>query len=199
MAIDLKDLIESIKTEGFQAAEVQAAEILKEATAQKEALLKEAQKEGDRLLSEAKQQAAKEVASGEAALQQSARNLVLTLKQAVQHEFSKIIEQEVSAALNGDLLKACILSVVRGLAEDKSELTVLVDAKTLAGVEQGLRSELAAEFKKGLEIKPFPQLNAGFRVAMKDGSAYYDFSDKAIALLLAQYLNQRLADLLLNE
>jgi V/A-type H+-transporting ATPase subunit E len=49
--------------------------------------------------------------------------------------------------------------------------------------------------KKGIELKPFPELQAGFRIAMKDGSAYYNFSDQGIAEILAEYMNPRIAEI----
>jgi V/A-type H+-transporting ATPase subunit E len=57
-------------------------------------------------------------------------------------------------------------------------------------------SRLVEELKKGFELKPLPTLEAGFRIGLKDGSAYYDFSDQGIAEILAEYLNPRLSELM---
>jgi len=44
-------------------------------------------------------------------------------------------------------------------------------------------------------LNPFPELQAGFRIAMKDGSAYYNFSDQGIAEIMAEYMNPRIAEI----
>jgi V/A-type H+-transporting ATPase subunit E len=54
---------------------------------------------------------------------------------------------------------------------------------------------LAVELQKGVELKPFPEIEAGFRIAMKDGSAYYNFTDRGIAEILAEYLNPKIAEI----
>jgi V/A-type H+-transporting ATPase subunit E len=58
---------------------------------------------------------------------------------------------------------------------------VLVPQKELAGLECFLREKLAEEVKKGLEIKPAKNIDAGFRIAQKDGAAYFDFSAESVA------------------
>jgi V/A-type H+-transporting ATPase subunit E len=47
-----------------------------------------------------------------------------------------------------------------------------------------------------VELKADRNLGAGFRIAGKDGSAYYDFSSESVAELLAAYLNPRLGEIL---
>ena len=47
-----------------------------------------------------------------------------------------------------------------------------------------------------MEIKPFSGLDSGFKAAMKDGSAYYDFSETGISEMLAELVNPQLASML---
>jgi V/A-type H+-transporting ATPase subunit E len=56
--------------------------------------------------------------------------------------------------------------------------------------------KLSAELKKGVELKSDRNLAAGFRIANRDGSAYYDFSAESVAELLSAYLNPHLAETL---
>ena len=46
---------------------------------------------------------------------------------------------------------------------------------------------LAAEIKNGLEIRPTKNVQAGFRLAAKDGSGYFDCSDEEIMQMLMPY------------
>jgi V/A-type H+-transporting ATPase subunit E len=55
---------------------------------------------------------------------------------------------------------------------------------------------LAAELQKGTELKSDRHLGAGFKIANKDGSAYYDFSAESVAELLSAYLNPHRAEIL---
>jgi V/A-type H+-transporting ATPase subunit E len=41
-------------------------------------------------------------------------------------------------------------------------------------VTDALKAKLAKEIKEGLEIKPTKNVQAGFRLAAKDGSGYFD-------------------------
>ena len=45
-------------------------------------------------------------------------------------------------------------------------------------------AELARELEAGLEIRPSKKVGAGFRLAAKDGSGYFDCSQEEIARML---------------
>ena len=68
--------------------------------------------------------------------------------------------------------------------------------KDLADLEKSLTSELKAEIEKGLEIKPDKTLNAGFRIGVNNGAAFYDYSAESLAEMFAAYLNPKVAALL---
>jgi V/A-type H+-transporting ATPase subunit E len=57
----------------------------------------------------------------------------------------------------------------------------------VAEVSDGLKSALAKEIKGGLEIRPSKNVKAGFRLAAKDGSGYFDCTDEEIAEMLMPY------------
>jgi V/A-type H+-transporting ATPase subunit E len=76
---------------------------------------------------------------------------------------------------------------------------VILNENQLKSLENWARGALQAEIAKGLEIKAGKNLAAGFRVALKDGSAYYDFSAPAVAEALAAYLNPRIAEIVKGE
>jgi len=73
---------------------------------------------------------------------------------------------------------------------------VLLPKPTLDKLEAFFAEKLAAQLKNGLEIKSDHNLSGGFRIAQKDGSAYYDFSAEAVAEMLSAYLNPQLAEIL---
>lgn len=193
MEIQLKELIETIKDEGIKSAENSAAEIIEKAKQEATLILEEAQTEASNLLKETQLQVEKERAASSAAIAQAARDLLLNLRKEIEKIFSALVHDQVSEALAGDLLKEAILAVMKGFAQDCSDMTLLVDGKRLAAIESALRSSLSNEIQKGLEIKPFDHLNAGFRLSMKNGTIFYDFSDREIATVLSEFLNKKLA------
>ena len=54
-------------------------------------------------------------------------------------------------------------------------------------IDSAKYSELAEEIKNGLEIRPTKGVRAGFRLAAKDGSGYFDCSDDEIMQMLMPY------------
>ena len=50
-----------------------------------------------------------------------------------------------------------------------------------------ITEQLAQELKNGLELRPSKKVGAGFRLAAKDGSGYFDCSDQEIAEMLMPF------------
>ena len=180
MELQIKDLVESIKKEGVDTAKAEA-----------EAIIADANKKAADIVSKAESQArlAKETSEREIALlkenalvsaEQAKRDAVLSFKAAIQSEYEKILSANVDKALSDDALGALIKAVLTD--EDASKYTAEV-----SNVSDGLKSLLADEIKKGLEIKPVKNVKAGFRLASKDGSGYFDCSDEAITQMLMPF------------
>ena len=66
----------------------------------------------------------------------------------------------------------------------------------MKALEKSLSTSLKAEIKKGLEIKPDSTLTAGFRIGVKNGAAFYDYSAESLAEMFAAYLNPKVAALM---
>ena len=73
---------------------------------------------------------------------------------------------------------------------------MLLPKTSLDKLEGFFRDKLAAQLKKGLELKSDSSISGGFRISEKDGSAYYDFSSESVAEMLSAYLNPQLAEIL---
>ncbi|MBU3851049.1 MAG: V-type ATP synthase subunit E, partial [Candidatus Treponema excrementipullorum] len=71
--------------------------------------------------------------------------------------------------------------------------SVLVPAKDAEDLAVSLRASLKDEMAKGLEVKADKSLATGFRIGIKDGAAYYDFSAESVAELFSAYLNPKTA------
>jgi V/A-type H+-transporting ATPase subunit E len=67
-------------------------------------------------------------------------------------------------------------------------------ARSAFRLEAFFAEKLKSELKAGVVLKGERSVGAGFKIAAKDGSAYYDFSAESVADLLSAYLNPRLAE-----
>ena len=197
MDVQLKELIDKIKNDGVKSAEESAARIIADAEDRAAAIADKAAKDAASVRQTAKADAEKAERSGREALKQAGRDLVLTVKEEIEQLFGKVLEAETAQSLDSALMNQVIVEAVKRLSgANPDDFNVLVPKDKIDGLEAGLKSALAEEVSKGLEIKPFNGLDAGFRVSRKDGTAFYDFSEKEIAAMLGKYLNPKLAQLL---
>ncbi len=197
MDIQLQELIDKIKKDGIESASTEAGRIKAEAEVEAKRIIEAAKKEAAALVERGKADAERSEKAGVAAVQQASRNLILSFKDEIQNLLNKIIEREVTVAYQDDTLKTVIPEVLKAWASKNSnELNLLLNPEALGRLESYFTAALSAELKKGLELRADRTLSAGFRIAGKDGSAYYDFSASAVAELMSLYLNPRLAEVL---
>ena len=198
MEIQLQELIEQIKTDGVAAAEAEAAAKLEAADTEAQRIIAEANAEAAKLLHQAKEENERMVRSGEDAIRQAGRNLLISFRESVVRELDAIIGRQVSQACAPDALVTLIPGVLQAWAANTSaeDLTVLLSSKDLAAVEESLLAALKDRMLQGVTLKADEQLSGGFRIAAKDGGAYYDFSAQAVAEMFSAYLNPKVSALL---
>ncbi|MCL2293990.1 MAG: V-type ATP synthase subunit E [Spirochaetes bacterium] len=196
MEVQVKELIDKIKSDGVNVAEAKAAEIVKNAEAKAQEIEEKAKKEAAQIIAKAKEDALRSENSGKDALRQAGRDLVLNLQSKITDLFNVIIKAEVASSMDEKVLGEAITKLIGSWNTDVSDLKILLSKIDFGKAEAGLKSKLADQIKKGLDIKPSDQLDAGFLVSVKDGSAYHNFSAEGIAEVLSEYLNPRLSALL---
>ena len=197
MDVQVKELIEKIKNDGVKNAEETAAGIISDAEKKAAALMEKAEKEAAEIKSQAQNEAARMEQAGKEALKQAGRDLLLSVRKDVEDLFDGVVKAGTAGVLKGDSLKECIITVLKSWkADEVKDLTVLVPADLLKTLESDLKGQLKSEIEKGLEIKPFNDIEAGFRISLKDGRAFYDFSDDELMTMLSKYLNPALLAIL---
>ena len=180
MELQIQDLVSSIKKDGIDSANQEAAAILADARKQADAIVAEAKAEADKLRGDARAEIEVFKSSAQLDAQQAKRDAVLAFRQEIQKEYEKLLAADVGKALDQQALVKLIQAAVQG--EDVAAYTVEVGQVT-----NGLRQELAQELKAGLEIRPSKKVGAGFRLAAKDGSGYFDCSEQEIADMLMPF------------
>ena len=197
MDVQVKELIEKIKTDGVKSAEENSSRIVSEAEKKAASIVENAEKEAAEIKSQAQNEASRMEQAGKEALKQAGRDLLLGVKKDVESLFDRVLQAGTAEVLSGDSLKDAIVAILKSWKDGEvGDLTVLVSPDALKGMESQLNAELKSEIEKGLEIKPFSDLDAGFRISVKDGRAFYDFSDKELMELLSKYLNPALMSIL---
>lgn len=194
MEVQLKELVERIKSEGIKSAQEQADQIIGAAEKRASGIILKAEEDAKEIMTRAENIAASSERAGKEALKQAGRDLILNVQARIIDLFKAIVIKETGSALSENVLAEIILTVLKNWTEKGiDELQVLISGEQGKKLENYLMSKLAADFKKGVEILPLPGSAAGFRISEKNGSAYYDFTDRGIAELLIEYLNPRIA------
>ncbi len=198
MDVQLQELIQKIKDDGVAVADAQASKIKTEAEAKAEEIISEAESKAEEIIKNAKSETKRMEKASEEAIIQAGRNMLLSFRESLIAELDNLVKTETSKAESGELLAKLIPETVKNWAKnsDASELSVLLSEKDLKSLEKTLFAELKDEISKGMEIKPDKTLSSGFRIGVKNGSAYYDYSAESVAELFCNYLNPKLAALM---
>ncbi|MCI6890951.1 MAG: V-type ATP synthase subunit E [Treponema sp.] len=198
MDVQLQELIDKIKKDGVVTAEAEASKIVEASEKKAEGIIADAQAKAAEIIKNAKAETERMEKASEEAIIQAGRNMLLSFKDSLIGELDGLIKAETEKAESKEVLTKLIPETVKAWAKnaDASELSVLLSEKDLKILESALTSELKAEVSKGLEIKPDKTLSAGFRIGVKNGAAYYDYSADSLAEMFAAYLNPKVAALL---
>lgn len=180
MELQIQELVSSIKKEGIDAAKAESERIIAEAREQAASIVEKAREEAAQI--EAKSKAEIEVLKSSAAVsaEHAQRDAMLSFKDAVQGEFEKLLAADTGKAVQGETLAKLIRAALN--EENPADY-----AAEVAEISDGLKSELAEEVKKGLEIRISSGVRTGFRLAAKDGSGYFDCSDEEITKMLLPF------------
>jgi V/A-type H+-transporting ATPase subunit E len=197
MDIQLQELIDKIKKEGIESASEEAARLSSQAEGEAKRIVDAARREAADIIARGKADAERAEKAGEAALGQASRNLVLAFKKEIETLLDKIIVLKTEAVYTDEVLKKALPELLKNWgARGSDSLEVLLSEKDRKSLEAYFTGTLASQLNQGLELKTGRGLGAGFRIAEKDGSAYYDFSAESVAELLSAYLNPHLAEIL---
>jgi V/A-type H+/Na+-transporting ATPase subunit E len=195
MELQVQELLERIKSEGVDAARAEADRIVAAAEGKAKTLLGEAEKKATTLEAGAKSRIDAMEKASRLALVQASRDTILALREKVQSFMRDAILSTTSDVLDsafiGKILPELLLSMAK---ETQGNLAVLLPQKTMESIDSALANRLSGELGRGVEFKPFGGVDAGFRIAVENSAAHYDFSAESVAEILASRVNARLAE-----
>lgn len=198
MEIQLQELIEQIKKDGVDVAQAQAAAILESAKAEAEKIVFDANAQAEKIMADAKSENAKTVKSGEDALRQAGRNLLISFRESVARELKAIVNNSVSSVYFSDEFSGLIVKAVESwtVKPEAEDITVILNSSDLAKLEEAILSSLKAKMLSGVTLKANDSFDGGFRIAVNNGAVYYDYSAQAVTDMLSNYLSPRVTELL---
>jgi len=191
MEIQLQELIEQIKKDGVEAAESQAEAILVSAKAEAEKIIADAKAQADKMIADAKKENEKTVKSGEDALRQAGRNLLISFRESVARELAAITSKNVNSVYSSEDFAKLIVNAVECWAKkpEAEDISVILNSDDLKKLEETALAALNAKMSGGVTLKANDNFDGGFRIAVNNGSVYYDYSAQAVTDMLSNYLS----------
>lgn len=196
MAEDIKGLIEKIQQEGISVADEKAAQIEQEAKQKAAQILSQAKQEADKVLAEAEEKISRMEEKDRVLLSQAGRDLILSLKQEINNMLMRLVSSSMHEALRQDVISKIMLELVKCASHHKEDIIITLSKEEIGLIEKDLLHKLKEEAKKGVTLKPSQDIRAGFTISFDAGKSCFDFSDKALAEYISQYLKPKLAEIL---
>jgi len=198
MEIQLSEFIDQIKKEGVEAAEAKAAALLDDAKARAEQIIANAKIEADKIMADAKEENDRAIKSGEEAIKQAGRNLLISFRESVAREISTILNKNVSSVYSSDALADIVINAVKRWSENPEleSLDIILNSSDLEKFEETILSGFNEKIKEGITLKANDNFDGGFRILVNGGNAYYDYSAEAVVDMLSKYLSPKVTKLL---
>ena len=198
MEIQLQELIDQIKKDGVDAAEVEAEAIISAAKAEAQRIVAEAQAQADTIVSNAKSENERIVKSGEDAIRQAGRNLLISFRESITRKLNSIIGENVSGVYSSEAFAQLIIKAVEAFAgnSEVDDISVVLNTEDLKSMEEIILSALKDKISKGITLKANDNFDGGFRIAVNNGSVYYDYSAQEVVDMLSKFLSPKVKALM---
>ncbi len=198
MEIQLQELIDQIKKDGVEVAETEAKNIVESAKAEAEKIIADAKAQADKILAVAKAENERMVKSSEDAIRQAGRNLLISFRESVTRELNAIVGETVNAVYSPDSLAQIVVDVVESWANkpEVENIEVILNGNDVQLLEKTALSSLKARISKGVTLKANDNFDGGFRIAVNNGGAYYDYSTESVVEMMSNYLSPKVVKLL---
>ena len=198
MEIQLQELIDQIKKDGVGVAETEAEKIISSAKEEAEKILRDAKTKANKILQDAKEENERMVKSSEDAIRQAGRNVLISFRESVASELKVILEEGVNSVYSADSLANLIVKFIEGWGKnpDADDVSVILNGEDLKSLEETLLSALKEKLGNGVTLKSGDNFDGGFRIAVNNGKAFYDYSAEAVVDMLANYLSPKVTEIL---
>ena len=190
MAEDLQYLIDRIQKDAIDKADNDATSILTAAKEKAAQIIKEAEAAAKAKLEQADKDAQVYTERSERALEQSARDILITVGKSLEKMILDILDLQVEKALSESTIKELLLSLAKNYSSD-------VEVALSESDVNKLTSFILGEFKKqlsaGVQVESDSSVRFGFRVKLDGGKVSHEFTNEAMADALSALLRPQLA------
>lgn len=196
MATELQGLLDEIKKNGIDKADAESKSIIEKARKEADEIIAKAEKDAKSLRENAEKKAHETEEYGRTALTQAARDIVLSVSEALQAMARKLAETDAKQAMSAQDFTKVIAEAVKVYVEKSGsgDVEVITTKAQQDAVSKHVQSRLGEEIRKGVKIST--GTSAGFRVRVEMGRIEHDFTPEAIVEAMAAYVNSDLAKLL---
>ena len=155
MEIQLQELIDQIKKEGVQTAENEADAIINSAKAEAEKIIQNAKAQAEEILQNAKSENERMVKSGEEAIRQAGRNLLISFRESITKELKAIVSENVCNVYSSDDFAKLIITAVESWSAkpDADDITVILNSEDLSKLEETVMVGLKDKMLNGVTLK----------------------------------------------
>ena len=198
MEIQLQELIDQIKKDGVGVAETEAEKIISSAKEEADKILRDAKTKANKILQDAKEENERMVKSSEDAISQAGRNVLISFRESVARELKAILKEEVNTSYSSDSLANLIVKFIEdwGKNPNSEDVSVILNGEDLKSLEDTILSSLKEKIGNGVTLKANDNFDGGFRIAVNNGKAFYDYSAEAVVEMLANYLSPKVTEIL---
>lgn len=198
MEIQLQELIDQIKKDGVVVAETEANNIVDSAKVKAEKIIADAKAQAEKILADAKIENERMVKSSDDAIRQAGRNLLISFRESVTRELNAIVGETVNAVYSPDSLAQIVVDVVESWANkpEVENIEVILNSNDVELLEKTALSSLKERISKGVTLKANDYFDGGFRIAVNNGGAYYDYSTESVVEMMSNYLSPKVVKLL---
>lgn len=197
MTEELQHLIDKIQSEAIDTADRRAMEIEAEAREKAASVLQQADDRAREIVEMAEQEAVAFTERSKKTLEQSARDLLITVGKGVEQIITGIVAGDVKEALTPDLLAQMLLKIAESFADrkDEADLKVLLNPEDKAKVLEYFKARSVEKLINGTELLTDSEIFKGFKISFADRHVYHEFTDEAIAEAVGSFLRPNLAEI----
>ncbi len=197
MSQQIQELINKIKSDGINEAQVKAKHIEEEAHKKADQIINEAKAKANKVIADAKEETLKFQKAAEVSIAQAGRNSILSLRKEIEAMLKNIVLKQVRDSLTPQQTAAILESVIKQyVKENSSSAQITLSPADAQAIKDGLIAKLQNEFKKPLVFKTSSEMAKGFAISFDSGKSSFDFSDASLAEFLSAYVNDEVARIL---
>ncbi len=190
MAEDLQALMERIQKDAVDKAENEATAIIAKAKEKAAEIVKNAEAEAQAKLEKADKDAEAFTERSERTLEQSARDLLLSVGKNLEKMVLDILNLQVEKSLDESTVKDMLLALAKGYSSDVEVDFSEADSKKLMSFVMG---EFAKQVSAGVKVESDSGVKFGFRIKLDGGKVSHEFTSEAMAEALSSLLRPQLA------